>query len=85
MQGLLLPSLIVVRLLFNEGMFLEQRRMPLPRRSGELNHAIRRPWRRGCSPAPGCAMTDAGPGMGPASSHLKLERVALFPVKAVSV
>ena len=83
MQGLHVPSLIVVRLLINEGMFLEQRRLPLPRCFGELSHAIRRPLRRGCSLAPGCAMKDAGPGMGPASSHLKLERVALFPVRAV--
>ena len=47
MVALLLNVLIMIRLLLNEGMFLEQRRMPRPRRSQELAHAIQRPWRRG--------------------------------------
>ena len=47
MVALLLNVLIVIRLLLNEGMFLEQRRMPRPRRSQELAHAIQRPWLKG--------------------------------------
>ena len=50
MRILALEMLILVRLLANEGYFLDQRRMPNPRRSSDLTQAIRRPWRRGRRP-----------------------------------
>lgn len=47
MKSIVLPILIVIRLLTNDGIFLENRR-PKPKfQTGEVKAAIHRPWKRG--------------------------------------
>ena len=47
MRALSIQLLILVRLACNDGLFLEQRRMPQRTRAREVHAAIQRTWRRG--------------------------------------
>ncbi|TCD57000.1 hypothetical protein [Synechococcus sp. BS55D] len=51
MRALSIQLLILVRLACNDGLFLEQRRMPQRTRAREVHAAIQRTWRRGGHPA----------------------------------
>ena len=47
MKSLALLAVIGLRVVLNDGLFLEQRRMPTKQQSKELKAAIIRPWKRG--------------------------------------
>lgn len=51
MRALSIQLLVLVRLAANDGLFLEQRRMPQRTRPREVHAAIKRTWRRGGQPA----------------------------------
>lgn len=53
MHALSIHLLILARLVANDGIFLDKRRMPQRTRSRELNAAIQRTWRRGGRPPSG--------------------------------
>ena len=46
-KSLALLAVIGLRVVLNDGLFLEQRRMPTKQQSKELKAAIIRPWKRG--------------------------------------
>lgn len=46
-KPLALLAVIGLRVVLNDGLFLEQRRMPTKQQSKELKAAIVRPWKRG--------------------------------------
>ena len=45
-----LLAMISLRVAMNDGLFIEQRRMPIRQPSKELHAAIIRPWKRGSRP-----------------------------------
>jgi hypothetical protein len=47
-----LLAMISLRVAMNDGVFIEQRRMPTRQPSKELRAAIVRPWKRGSRPDP---------------------------------
>ena len=53
MRALSIHLLILARLVANDGIFLDKRRMPQRTRSREVNAAIQRTWRRGGRPPSG--------------------------------
>jgi len=53
MRALSIHLLILARLVVNDGIFLDKRRMPQRTRSREVNAAIQRTWRRGGRPRSG--------------------------------
>ena len=53
MRALSIHLLILARLVANDGIFLDKRRMPQRTRSREVNAAIQRTWRRGGRPRSG--------------------------------